>query len=412
MFTSITTLVALVGSVSAGSILWDGRANAYESSAFLNDWSFSNEVGPYQYYIHGDGATKEYVKLGTAYKNPADSGSKQGFQVTIDNSSVWNDDGMLRTELIPQTTAAINSGKVYYHFSMQHTGTNPPSPYEEHQVCFFESHFTEMKYGLISGEDGTLDHALRWEVNSESQWNVTFSPNVWHNIAYEIDFDAGSVGFYHSTGADDLTLTVSPVSVTASSNGADWHLGVLRLASSTGRSDTAAEDWHFSGIYIESGDVTTSVSGPGSASGSSGSAVSIASTSSAAPSTSSKAASTSSQPVTTSTQPTSTLTATSSKAVPTTSKQATTSTAPTKYSISYGSFFFLANGIISCYCDDSYYASQILVIVGSCASINSQLNFASGLRQRDPDLHSFVRRRYVYRCLHRKPNISLTCGFK
>lgn len=204
----------------------------------------------------------EYVNLGTAYKNPADQGSKQGIQIIINNSSVWNDDGMLRTELIPQTTAPINKGKVFYHFSMQHTGVDPPSPYEEHQVCFFESHFTEMKYGLIDGEQGTLDRSLRWEVNSESQWNITFEPGVWHNIAYEIDFDGGSVGFYHSTGADDLKLTVAPVSVSASSNGEDWHLGVLRLPSTTGRSDTAPEYWHFSGVYVESGGLTTSVSGP------------------------------------------------------------------------------------------------------------------------------------------------------
>ena len=235
---------------------------------------------------------------------------------------------MLRTELIPQTTAAINKGKVYYHFSMQHTGTDVPSPYEEHQVCFFESHFTEMKYGLISGEQGTLDRALRWDVNSESQWNTTFSPNVWHNIAYEIDFDAGSVGFYHSTGGDDLKLTVSPVAVTASSNGADWHLGVLRLPSSTGRSDTGAEDWHFSGVYIESGSLTTSVSGPGessSSSGASSSAVSVAS-SFAAPSTSAAAVKTSAKPTsikaaTTSAKPTTTVTAET--------KPATSSVAPT-----------------------------------------------------------------------------------
>ena len=263
MFTS-TTLLALVGSVSS-TILWDGRLNAYSSSAFLDDWSFSNEVGPYQYYIHGTGATSEYVKLGSDFKNPADGGSKQGIQITLDSTAVWNNDGMLRTELIPQTTAAINKGKVWYHFSIQHTGTNPPSPHEEHQVCFFESHFTELKYGLISGEQGTSDTALRWDVNGQSEWNVTFTPNVWHNIAYEIDFDAGSVGFWHSTGADALKETVAPISVSASSNGADWHLGVLRLPGQSGSSDTAAEDWHFSGVYIETGSLTTSVAGPGGA---------------------------------------------------------------------------------------------------------------------------------------------------
>lgn len=263
MFSS-TAFVALAGISSAtATVLWDGRANEYKSSAFLNDWSFSNTVGPYQYYIHGEGPVTDYVNLSPDYKNPADSGSNQGIQITIDDTAVWNSDNMLRTELIPQTTAAINKGKVFYHFSMQHAATNPPSAYEEHQVCFFESHFTEMKYGLISGEAGTLDESLRWDVNGESEWNVTFTAGVWHNIAYAIDFDAGTVGFYHSTGADDLKLVVAPISASTSSNGADWHLGVLRLPSSSGRTDTAAEDWHFSGVYIESGDLTTGVSGPG-----------------------------------------------------------------------------------------------------------------------------------------------------
>ncbi|KAI7354545.1 glycoside hydrolase family 131 protein [Hortaea werneckii] len=266
MFTSKSALVALVGSVSAGRVLWDGRLNQYSSSAFLDDWSWSNAVGPYQYYIHGDGPTSDYVNIGPDYKNPADSNSN-GIQVTIDETSTWNGDSMLRTELIPQTDAAINKGKVFYHFSMQHTGTNAPSASEEHQICFFESHFTEMKYGLISGAQGTADKQLRWYANGESQWDVTFEAGVWHNIAYGIDFDAGTVAFYHSTGADDLELTVEDVSVDASSNGADWHLGVLRLQSGSGSSD-GAEDWNFSGVYIESGDLTKSVSGPGGSSGS------------------------------------------------------------------------------------------------------------------------------------------------
>lgn len=136
---------------------------------------------------------------------------------------------MRRTELIPQTTAAIGSGIVYYHFSMQRTDTNAPSEFREHQICFFESHFTEMKAGWISGESGTSDALLRWDVSSSTEWNTTWEAGVWHNIAYGIDFDAGSVAFYHSTGADDLVLAVPAVSVSASSNGADWHLGVLEL---------------------------------------------------------------------------------------------------------------------------------------------------------------------------------------
>lgn len=163
--------------LAQASLLWDGRLNSYQSAAFLGEWSWSNPVGPYQYYIHGDGPLSEYVKLAPKYKNPADSKTKSGLQITIDSTSNWEGGNMLRTELIPQTSAPINQGLVYYHFSMQHTRTHPPSPYEEHQVCFFESHFTEMKYGLISGESGTSDMKLQWMVNSVSHWSTIFRPS-------------------------------------------------------------------------------------------------------------------------------------------------------------------------------------------------------------------------------------------
>lgn len=58
-----------------------------------------------------------------------------------------------------------------------------------------------------------------------------------------------------------MTLTVPAVSVSASSNGEDWHLGVLELPVS-GQADTT-EDYYFSGVYIESGSLTKSVAGPG-----------------------------------------------------------------------------------------------------------------------------------------------------
>lgn len=69
------------------------------------------------------------------------------------------------------------------------------------------------------------------------------------------------MGFWHSTGADNLVEVVSPISASTSSNGADWHVGVLELPRD-GYADTD-ENLYFSGVYIESGSITTSVSGPG-----------------------------------------------------------------------------------------------------------------------------------------------------
>lgn len=224
-------------------------------------------------------------------------GSTQGVKITLDSTSYWNGQTMRRTELIPQTSAAINSGKVYYHFSMQRTDINPPSEFREHQIAFFESHFTEMKSGWQSGASGTSDPLLRWDVSSNTQWNTTWEAGIWHNIAYGIDFDAGSVEFYHSTGADDLALAHAAVSVSPSSDGKDWHLGVLELPRDGYVDET--EDIYFSGVYVESGDLTTRVSGPGGAvSGSSASASAASSTAPAVSSTDSSA--TSSVPITSS----------------------------------------------------------------------------------------------------------------
>jgi hypothetical protein len=76
---------------------------------------------------------------------------------------------MRRTELIPQTKAAIASGKAIYHFSIMRGDKSAPSTNREHQICFFESHFTELKYGWISGEQGTANPNLQWFAGSKSR---------------------------------------------------------------------------------------------------------------------------------------------------------------------------------------------------------------------------------------------------
>lgn len=108
---------------------------------------------------HSTHADRPTVNLSPNYKNPGDTGSKQGAKITIDSTAKWNSD-MWRTELIPQTKAPINQGTVFYHFSIKRSSTNVPSATNEHQIAFFESHFTELKYGWISGESGTSNTNL------------------------------------------------------------------------------------------------------------------------------------------------------------------------------------------------------------------------------------------------------------
>ncbi|KAK6353656.1 hypothetical protein TWF696_005618 [Orbilia brochopaga] len=323
----LALLQTLAGSALAGTVLWDGRFNDLSSSTDLNNWSWSNQVGPYQYYIHGSGAVTRYVNLSPSYKNPADTASNQGVKISIDSTSYWNGQNMRRTELIPQTSAAIASGHVYYHFSVKRTGTNAPRADLEHQVNFFESHFTELKYGLLSGASGSSDPTLKWCVSGQTKWSTSFDADVWHNVAYDIDFSTQQVSFWHSTGSNPLVLTAGPFGASTQSNGADWHLGVLRLPMNSDLNSPDVEDWYFSGVYVESGSLNTQI----------GSGVTPTTTTSRTTTTASRTTTTSSRTTTTSSRtPTTTsrttLTTTTRTTTPvtTTTRSTTTSAGPSQ----------------------------------------------------------------------------------
>jgi len=180
--------------------------------------------------------------------------------MTIDGTSFWNGQTMERTEIIPQTSTNLGTGHLYYHFSLMTSSTNPPAATNEHQIAFFESHFTEIKYGLISGESGTSDNLLRWDTNSNTQWSTQLVPGTWYNFAYDIDFSAGTCGLWQSTGSATLVQVKLGISCSPSTNSADWHIGMLRLPN--GGTSTAAEDFYWSGVFVEEGPITTSIAGP------------------------------------------------------------------------------------------------------------------------------------------------------
>lgn len=83
-------------------------------------------------------------------------------------------------------------------------------------------------------------------------------------MAYDIDFTSRTVSFYHSIGGEDLQLLVGPIPAETYSDGKDWHLGVLRLpegGGGGGKKSGLREDWNFSGVWIEEGEITTSIGG-------------------------------------------------------------------------------------------------------------------------------------------------------
>jgi hypothetical protein len=246
---SSIALLGLYATASTATLLWDGRLNQYNDASYLADWTWANPIGPYQYYIHGSRPASDYVVLGEEFKNAADRSSKRGLRISIDDTSSWNGQTMMRTELIPSSsTASLNTSRRFYHFSIAASATDPPTQNEEHQITFFESHFTELKYGSNSPDQ--TKNLLRWHADGQARWNVTLEPGVWHNVAYGIDFGAGTVSFYHSVGGDALKLAAGPVKATTVSDGKDFHVGVLRLPGTAGPS-RKRESWMFSGVYIE-----------------------------------------------------------------------------------------------------------------------------------------------------------------
>jgi hypothetical protein len=238
-------LASFAAEALAGNIVWDGNFDYYNTVADFDKWSWSNLVGEYQNYIHGSAGTAAFLALDPSYKNPA-SKESHGLKLTINGNSKWNN--FQRTELIPQTTANLGTGNLFYHFSMKRGTSNGPTT-SEHQLNFFESHFTEIKVGV--GSDLT---ALQWCVSGVPKWSTAFTPNTWYNFAYDIDFAAQTVGLWYSTGSNPLTKVMANIGASTSTNSADWHLGGLRLTDST-----AVEEYYYSGVYIEQGPITTSI---------------------------------------------------------------------------------------------------------------------------------------------------------
>lgn len=95
---SLTWLISLPIVAEAGEVLWSGFFNESATVADFDDCRFilevnrthsdmsgswSNQVGDWQWYIHGSAATDKYLGLAQGYKNPADTSDTQGIRITI-----------------------------------------------------------------------------------------------------------------------------------------------------------------------------------------------------------------------------------------------------------------------------------------------------------------------------------------
>ena len=48
--------------------------------------SWSNQIEPFQWYIHGSEETSRYLELSSEFKNPADKADAKGIRITIVNA--------------------------------------------------------------------------------------------------------------------------------------------------------------------------------------------------------------------------------------------------------------------------------------------------------------------------------------
>lgn len=72
-----------------------------------------------------------------------------------------------------------------------------------------QSHFTELKYGPLSGDSASEDNTLRCCVSGSTKWSTQLQADNWYNFAYDIDFDTQTVGLWASNGSDPLTQVSS-----------------------------------------------------------------------------------------------------------------------------------------------------------------------------------------------------------
>jgi len=229
------------------TVLWNGNFNEYSVSTDLDNWSFANPVGQWETYIYGNANSSfkmsTYVQLSTSNKNPADTVSKQGIRVEINSNSHWNGQPMLRTELIGQfNEQTIQTGTIYYKWSMMQGNTNQLLSTDEHQLVFFEAHFADIKFGGQGGAN------LQFWTNGQMTWSQAFTPGVWFNFGLQVDYNGKTVALWYSQAGNTLQQVVAPVAVSTSSS--DFHVGSLRLPDNNNVQSPNVEWIYYSGVQI------------------------------------------------------------------------------------------------------------------------------------------------------------------
>jgi hypothetical protein len=83
------------------------------------------------------------------------------------------------------------------------------------------------------------------------------APRSWLNFALAVDYAAGTVELWSSSGAAPLAKVVPATKADVSKS--DWHVGVLRLPLDDGTQLATTSGLYYSLVWIEKGRVTAQV---------------------------------------------------------------------------------------------------------------------------------------------------------
>jgi len=232
-------------------VLFEGDFGFYKSQGDLDTaWSWANQAGLYQTYIFGSGRRlSEYVEVGPQFCNRGlNAGCVKGAAFSIDGTSRWNGQTMLRTEVIPAKQPSAQGLRIY-RFSMS---VRNLSPSYEHQLVFFESHFCDIKFGNPGAD-------LQFWVSGNKHWSTGPAGQDWHNFAFEVDYGSGGVSLWYSKGGDPMNKVVERKSAPVSQS--DFHVGILRLPQGNNQDPVKTSVWYSNvAIFDSTADLISGVS--------------------------------------------------------------------------------------------------------------------------------------------------------
>lgn len=155
---------------------------------------------------------------------------------------------------------------VVYHWSVAF-GLEPDVPKlstdYDHSLVYFDASFAALKYGTIDGFIAPgKEQWLQFFIAGKLVWLSEVTSGRWHNFALAVDYTNRTAELHFSLGKAPLTRVVDKME--APINRARWHIGILRKPlEESGKQLSTPTGLYYNLIWIEKGQVTTSMVAPG-----------------------------------------------------------------------------------------------------------------------------------------------------